>query len=320
MNLRNLKTLVAVADHGNFARAANAVGLTQSAVSMQMRALEDFLGIQLFDRSKRPAVLNERGDLLVRRARLLVRSLEGLIDDSISADSKPANLHLGAVRSTLSGLMPRALIAFNRQFPGIRINVIGGLPSDLIARIENGQLDGAVVSEPQYRPPNLHWIPLMNEPLTVIAAMEATGDTYNELLTRYPYISLNRGAWGGRVIEECLHSQGIMLRPIMEFDNIESVMLTVHSGVGCSIVHQGCVDHPLRSMLRRVPLGDPPLSRRLGLLIRPNSEASHVLTVLAHELKRGGDEQSDIWWSLQAKEGPPTPPVSSRTQQRSRKK
>lgn len=320
MNLRNLKTLVAVADHGNFARAANAVGLTQSAVSMQMRALEDSLGVELFDRSKRPVVLNERGDLLVKRARLLVRSLDGLIDDSISADDKPATIHLGAVRSTLSGLMPRALIAFNRQFPGIKVSVIGGLPSDLIAGVESGHLDGAVVSEPQYRPPHLQWIPLMNEPLTVIASMETTGDTYHDLLTRYTYIGLNRGAWGGRIIEEFLHSQGIILRPIMEFDNIESLMLTVHRGVGCSIVHQGCIDHPLRSMLRRVLLGDPPLTRSLGLLFRVSSEANRVLTVLAEELRRGGAEQPDIWWPLQGGEKPAVPPDRQTIRRYKRKK
>src|SRR4051812_5576505 len=111
MNLRNLKTFIAVADQGNFARAANAVGLTQSAVSMQMRSLENLLGIQLFDRSKRPAVLSEQGEVLVKRAREIVRLFDTMFADAVGTDNQPAVLHLGAVRSTLSALLPRALSA-----------------------------------------------------------------------------------------------------------------------------------------------------------------------------------------------------------------
>ena len=64
MGIRNLRTLVAVADRGSFAAAARAVGLTQSAVSMQLRGLEDELRIKLFDRHRRPPALNDHGALI----------------------------------------------------------------------------------------------------------------------------------------------------------------------------------------------------------------------------------------------------------------
>ena len=76
MSIRNLRTLVAVADRGSFAAAARAVGLTQSAVSMQLRGLETELGTELFDRTRRPPVLNDHGKLLVRRAREIVQLYE----------------------------------------------------------------------------------------------------------------------------------------------------------------------------------------------------------------------------------------------------
>ena len=191
----------------------------------------------------------------------------------------------------------------------MRINVTGGLPSELIARVENGELDGAIVSEPQYRTSQLSWIPLMQEPLVVIAAIDTGGETFDELLTCNPYIKLNRGAWGGRVIDDYLHGRGIILRPIMEFDCIELVMLTAQRGIGVSILHQGCLDHPLRSMLRRIPLGDPPLVRQIGLLYRPSVQTMPALEAILLELKRGGAEQADVWWPLREEE--PTATVTS---------
>ena len=87
--------------------------------------------------------------------------------------------------------------------------------------------------------------------------------------------------WGGRLIEEFLHARGIILRPILEFDSLEPVILTVQRGLGVSIVHQGCIDHPLRQMLRRVWFNSPELTRRLGLLHRPQGPRLVVMNALA---------------------------------------
>ena len=72
MDIRTLYTLIAIADHGSFAEAGNTIGLSLSAVSMQVRALEDELGITIFDRSRRPPILTDTGLALVHRARDLI--------------------------------------------------------------------------------------------------------------------------------------------------------------------------------------------------------------------------------------------------------
>ena len=300
MNLRYLKTFIAVAEHGNFARAANAVGLTQSAVSMQIRTLENLLGIQLFDRSQRPAALNERGKALVRRAREIVDLYGSMIKDVDSQADLPGVLHLGAVRSAISGIMPRALEELNEKFPSVRLTAMHALPGELIERVEQGALDGALVSEPQYLPPQLRWTAIMEEPLVVIAAADAQGDTFDDLLCSHPYIGLNRGDWGGRLIGEYLTSRGLALRPIMEFDTVEAVIKVVQRGVGVSILHQGCIDHPQHSKLRSIPFGEPPLTRRLGMLYRPVAPSAMLFGVLIGTLERLTAEQRDIWWSLSA--------------------
>ena len=117
MNIRYLRTFVAVAEQGNFARAANAVCLTQSAVSVQMRTIESQLGVELFDRSKRPAVLNPNGEALLGRVRELVSMFDALTENPKGAPAElPGLVQLGAVRSTLSGLVPRAVTALHQAF------------------------------------------------------------------------------------------------------------------------------------------------------------------------------------------------------------
>jgi DNA-binding transcriptional LysR family regulator len=298
MNIRYLRTFVAVAEQGNFARAANAVCLTQSAVSVQMRTIENQLGVELFDRSKRPAVLNSNGEALLLRVRELVSMYDSLTDDPMGTVELPGVVQLGAVRSSLSGLIPRTVTALHNELSGVRLTVSGGLPAELITRVESGELDGALVSEPQYLPPQLVWTPLMEEPMIVIAPIGTGGVDCGELLTSWPYVGLNRGVWGGRLIEEYLHARGIILRPILEFDSLEPVILTVQRGLGVSIVHQGCIDHPLRHMLHRVPFDAPELTRRLGLLYRPTGQRVMVMKALARKLECMASELSDIWLPL----------------------
>jgi DNA-binding transcriptional LysR family regulator len=107
LRLRHLKTLVAIADYGGFAAAGEAIGLIQSAVSLHVKALEDGFGASLFDRSKRPPLLNARGTDVVERAREIVRLCADLGDTLAGADVAGV-LELGATPTALTGALPGA--------------------------------------------------------------------------------------------------------------------------------------------------------------------------------------------------------------------
>ena len=102
------KTLLAIAELGTFAEAAAAVHLTPAAVSQQMKALEVELGITLFDRTKRPPELYPVAYTLIPKARELVTMYEGLKPSLSRARSPIQRLTIGAVPTTMTGLMPRA--------------------------------------------------------------------------------------------------------------------------------------------------------------------------------------------------------------------
>ena len=154
MELRYLKTLVAIADHGGFAAAGDAIGLTQSAISLHVKAMEDELGIKLFDRSRRPPILNAQGSALVSRAREIT-ALCSQLKDAVSA-------------------------------------LTSGLSGELAGQIYKGQLDVAIVAEPIQLATGLSWHPFVRESLVVIAPIGAEGETDRELLESWPFIRFKR--------------------------------------------------------------------------------------------------------------------------------
>ena len=109
MLLRYLKTLVAIADYGGFSAAGNAIGLTQSAVSLHVKALEDQFGEALFDRATRPPVLTPRGEEFVWRARTIVR-LSGELCGEPTNTEYVGSIRLGVVPSIVNSVFPQALL------------------------------------------------------------------------------------------------------------------------------------------------------------------------------------------------------------------
>ena len=117
--IRQLRTLVAIAEAKTFSAAAEVVHVTHAAVSQQMQALEADLGLEIFDRSKRTPELTPLGHQLVARARKLIADMDDLVPSVLADDGLSGVLELGALRTTLTGLTPRALAILKTKFPDV---------------------------------------------------------------------------------------------------------------------------------------------------------------------------------------------------------
>jgi DNA-binding transcriptional LysR family regulator len=284
MSLRHLRTLIAVSEHGSFAAAADAVSLTQSAVSQQMKALEDELGLELFDRRRRPPQLNGHGKALIQRARQLVYLYDGLRDPKGACADLEGMLEVGAVPTTLTGIVPRALAALRASQPSLQVRLVSGLSADLLVRIDRGDLDAALVSEPKPVPNGMIWRRVVDEPLVVIAPAGAGGGDYRELLTSLPFIRFNRSAWVGHTIQTALQDLGIEVNESMELDSLEAIRQMVRHGLGVSIVPVRCVEDNAADGLATVMFGSPPRVRTLGLLERQQHVKTGLTAALYREL------------------------------------
>lgn len=283
MSIRRLKTLIAIAETGSFAGAAERVCLTPAAVGQQVRALERELGVALFERHRRSPQLSRLGRALVPKARAVVESYDRLVPSLTDSDG-PQELVIGAVPTTMTGLVPGMLAALRGTHAGLHVRVVPGLSADLMPQVERGLMDAAIVSQPGQSYDHLEWRVFAEEPLMVLAPLGAPGDDPFSLLEGFPFIRFNRRAWVGRQIDEWLRLRKPRIRESMELDTLESISAMVFHGLGVSIVPGRCVPSPRPLPLKRVALDPSAPPRRLGLLWRRDDANPQLLDLILAEL------------------------------------
>lgn len=292
MSIRHLKTFVTIADRGSFIEAAEAVFVTQAAVSMQMKALEEELGISLFDRTKRPPMLNEAGLSLVPKARGIVRNYEQFMETSLTAEKLSGHLSVGAVPTALTGVLPTALASLRRSLPQLHISVSTGPSSSLVTQVERGALDAAIISEPQTERQGFIWSAFAREPLIVIAPMDAPDESPEALLKSCPFIRFSRSAWVGRMIDDHLKERGIDVQDSMELNSLEAIGTMVYHGLGVSVVPHRNIQYPGALPVKRLPFTQKAPERILGIIEREDNPKRHLTDVLVKELARASETSS----------------------------
>jgi DNA-binding transcriptional LysR family regulator len=270
MDIRHLKTLIAIAEHGSFAKAAAALGITQPAVSQQVRTLESELGVALFDRSIRPPALNADGQALVAAGRRIIEIGEEAVD-SITGRRQGGTFTLGAVRTSLLGRLPRALALLKDAHPGLRLRLLSGLTHDLVHDVAGGHLDAAIISDGSQIPTGLNWYPFMREPLYAIAPPGQAAASVKELLESGPFIHFQRAVPLAALIDRELARLGVNYAPALEVDTLPAVVRLVRHGLGVSVVTHDALYDPGPAEVTAMPLGDPPVHRIFGLVERINS-------------------------------------------------
>ena len=285
MELRQLRTLVAIEDQGSFAAAADAVGLTQSAVSLQIRRLEEELGAALFDRQRRSPRFNAKGRALVAQARKVVAICAEMTDPG-AREALEGVLLLGAVPTSLDGIVPPALAFLREVHPRLLVRVASGLSADLTARVRAGDISAAVVTEPHELGAGLAAHTIAREPLIVIAPPGAAGESDRELLESGPFIQFDRRAWVGQQIDRHLKERRIGVSLGMEINTLEAIAKMVRCGLGVSVVPLPIGREAIAAGLTWVPFGDPPMTRSLVAIERSDNAQARLVSGLVAALRR----------------------------------
>lgn len=283
MNLKQLRTFVAIAEADSFAEAAERVFLTPAAVSLQMRSLEEELGTELFDRSRRPPQLNAHGRHLVPYAQEALATVQTFVDRAKSVDELAGTLALGCISGVTSNLLPRVLRNLRRTHPAVRVRIEESDSGTLSQRVVRRELDAAIVTDPAVRNPDLEYVHVTAEPMVVIAAQRHKGKSDIELLERLPFLSLNKASGLGRLIEAELNRRGIATRHAMELDSTGSVIQMASAGLGAGIVPDQKSLRGKDSKVWSTPFGTPPLMRNVVFVERPESQRSDLARAIYEE-------------------------------------
>ena len=285
MNLRALQSLVAIAEGGSFQQAAQRLGLSQSAVSMQIKALEERLGRILVDRASRPLRLSECGEAVLREARAMLEALARIEALAEGTGDLAGTLFLGVIPTASTTLLPQALKALKTAHPRLGIRVESGLSGELTQKLAQGTLDAAIVTAPQTPDPAFARHLLVDEPLVLID-LPGEGDPVDLDTARgRPFIRFNRRAGVGEVIDRLLGQLGTDVETAMELDSIDAITRMVAEGLGIAIVPRSTLSPAMARRLRILPIDHPAARRWVVLLHEPGSRKARLIAPLVTALQ-----------------------------------
>jgi DNA-binding transcriptional LysR family regulator len=259
---------VAIADGGSFNAAAQRLYITQSAVSMQMKALELEMRAKLFDRACRPPVLNANGWRLVDEARHIIERYDALrLFASASTAGLTGSVRLGVIPSIATHLLPQTLSRLRADHASLRIQVQSGLSPELAFKVENKTLDVAIITELERLDPAIVFEPISEEELKVVVHKDLARGSIADLLRAHPFIRFDPAMGVGRVIDATLRERRIPVNDVMEFDSIDTMVRMVKLKLGVAVIPVGLFSFGSADDVRSISFV-PPVHRRIGVVAR----------------------------------------------------
>ena len=281
MNLAMIATLRAILEQGSFTAAAGVVGCSPSAVSLQVKQLEQYFGKPLFDRSTRVVmptafareVVDVVGDFSHRLQMLRFRPVVEVA----------GRIKVGVITSMQSDVLPQALHALRQRHPSLEI-VVPPLndSGELISELKAARLDLALLVRPESGGSRrLVWRELHRQPYVLLAPPNAPGKTVRQLLEAHDWIGYDLSLAGGRVAARYVRSQIPNARCAMELRSMDAIVAMVAQGLGVSVVPQ-----PRRPLVeayavREVSLGSRAPVRKLSLVWRSSDAGSRNVEAVA---------------------------------------
>lgn len=289
ITLKQLRYFEALARHGHFGRAAAACAISQPALSVQIRELEEALGAPLFERGARRARLTALGEDVARRVRGILGAVEEL-DDVTRAGGQglTGRLRLGVIPTIGPYLLPRVVAALSRAHPGIDFHVRETLTERLIGEMLDGRLDTAIVALPVSER-TLTEVPLFEERFVLVRPAQDAGKPVPDAedLREMRLLLLEEG--------HCFRDQALSFcnlrtaapREALDASSLSTLVQMVGAGVGVTLIPEMAVPVETRSAEVSVArFRAPEPSRRVGMIWRRTSPLAPQLERLA-EVVRG---------------------------------
>lgn len=283
-DLADLRAFLAVSDLGSFKAAAEILHLSQSAVSRRVDKLEDALGVELLTRTTRKIELTTIGRTFVHKARNVMLELESaLIGIQDVAERLSGQVTLACVPSAVGYFLPSVFDEYHKRYPGIRIRVLDESSSDVLLAVTRGDADFGVTYVGTQEA-DILFHPLIEEAFVLACPKhhplaKSTVVTWNEI-KEHGYIALAQGSGNRFLVDQAL--AGSLERPrwFCEVNHVPALVSLVMAGLGVGVVPRMALPPDGHEGLAAIPLVDPKVSRRLGLISRrgrPLPAAAQIL-------------------------------------------
>ena len=251
MEIRQLKAFLAIAEYKTFTAGARQVNITQAAISMQIRQLEEEVGLQLFTRTPRRVILTEAGEVLVERARKILREHDSALAEIAEiAGAEHGRLRIGSASAMFATQqLPGILEKLKGKFPNAEITVVSGTSKALVDKILHGDIDIAFVSLP-VETSNVQTDLLFSDEIVAIAHPKHS-------LAKERFISaatlageqLILGEQGGntrRMIDDFFAAANVRPNVVMELNRQEAINQMVENNMGVGIAGAKSIAREIR--------------------------------------------------------------------------
>ncbi len=300
MNLRDLEYLVAVADKGSFRAAATACGVSQPTLSVQVRKLEEELGVILIDRAATPPALTPVGQRVVAQARESLAGIQAIRTIAREATGAVTELRLGVFPTLGAYLLPHVLPHVQEHLPGLKILLTEEKSQLLVTMLHDGHLDAALVAMP-VDDTQLHARPLFREEFVLATPVghplagdgeAGFGDAHfipSSDIADHELLVLDEGHCLGGQVQRWADEHGAALRRDYRATSLETLRHMIASGGGVTLLPALTVLPPVPPLtgvtLRRI--SPPAPSRDVALIWPHTSPRAETLEALASALIPG---------------------------------
>ena len=289
--MRHLRYFEALAQHGHFGRAAEACAISQPALSLQMKELEDLLGAPLIERGPRQIRLTSLGEAFALRARDILRAVDEL-GDLARASFSPltGRLRLGVIPTVAPYLLPVVIKTLAARFPGLDLRPREAVTQKLVEDLIEGRLDAAIVALPVSEP-TLFEQALFDEEFVLVRPMEdAAKPVPNpDMLREMRLLLLEEGhCFRDQALSFCKMSSSVP-RDLMEGSSLSTLVQMVGAGIGVTLIPQMAVGIETRSAsVSVVGLSQYRPSRTIGMVWRRTNPLADQLTHVAGLVREAG--------------------------------
>jgi DNA-binding transcriptional LysR family regulator len=270
VNFKLLHMFIAVAENRSFRQASEQLNRSQSAVSMQIKLLEEQVGVSLFHRTTRRVELTAEGQQLLTHARRAVSEWDnGLREIRDVVEMQRGTLSLACMPTIAATILPQALRVFQTSYPGININLRELAAEELLDCIRRREADFGICPG--------------------IEHLTESGPIGLAELCKFPILLNSKSTALRAMLERALAAQNLQMKIAFEVVHTHTLIALAAAGLGVGILPKVALPHPLGKTMRAAPIGHPPLVRSVCIVTLKGqsfSPAASALTGVVRKLMR----------------------------------
>lgn len=289
-SIKQIRTFITVADYKSFTQAAEAMFMTQPAVSSQIKSLEDTFGLSLIERNDKRVQLTEAGKLFYRESKEILAVYDRAVESMDEFKGlKRGKISLGA--STIPGeyVMPRLIGEFRKLYPGINVSLTVADTSQVIDLLYERKIDLGVVGA-KTESNHVEFIPFLQDELILLAGMESSVPEVisSKDLLNLEMVSREAGSGTRSVVKECLAVKGIKetdLNLVMELGSTQSVITGISGNLGVGFVSKWAAESALKAgAVKQITIDDLDLRRNIYVVLPKHAVATRAREVFFEHL------------------------------------